>query len=509
MGEDGVLVNAYTVYRVPDSQLTKKILIKKISANQALGLAESFMRCRQQGKHPDLEIIDQLGLLALSSDPAAAALGVKALYLVIIEGLCDDFSTSGVELGNLVLLRLLTLVRSVPAGRRTDDLLNSLGYADSRQLLDRYRRIAGHPASIKARREKIKKIIILSRVTVGADVAITSIMAQRLQRFFINSEIVIIGPRHINEIFYDLDSVSYIPFNYVRQGNLLDRMTFWPDLYEMVELQCRGQDSAACLVFDPDSRLSQLGLLPLLAEQDTCYFNSRQDQSADGLNLSLSELTNQWLNKILDENNNVPPLVANCSAHEKAATVFFRQFKHSFIATANFGVGEDSRKRVIDPFEEHLVFALLEKPDTILILDTGSTGEEKIRIEKIIKSARNRGINIDIVQENELDCKKINFSHGIINFNGGVSSLAAVIRRSNIFLGYDSCCQHLATAIGLPTVITFAGAPNKRFRYRWQPENRRGLTITIPVESQPYPAEIPMLVKKIIAAIQAVIKKNR
>jgi len=128
----------------------------------------------------------------------------------------------------------------------------------------------------------------------------------------------------------------------------------------------------------------------------------------------------------------------------------------------------------------------------------------KIRIKKILKSAETRGISTDTVNENELDSKKINFSHGIINFNGGVSSLASVIRRSNVFFGYDSCCQHLATALGRPAVIIFAGAPNQRFRRRWQPGNTRGLTVTIPVEKQPVSTETTELVKQVIAAARKV-----
>jgi ADP-heptose:LPS heptosyltransferase len=487
--------------------VTDKTATHKLSPDNALGLAASFMHGWRRGEDPDLEIIDQLGCLGLSSDPKDAVLGTKALYSIIIEGLCDDFSSSGVNLGNIVLLRLLALARNHPTGLRTNNLLNSLGFTDSQKLLERYQRLWQRRLPANKEFKKVKKIIVLSRVTVGSDLAITSIIVQRLRHSFANAETVIIGPRHINEIFYDLDRVSYLAFNYVRQGTLVERLTFWPELYDLVEQQCRGLASGEIILFDPDSRLSQLGLLPLLPEQDTYYFNSRQDQSPASSDFSLRQLTNKWLDKILNDSRVVQPMVANCAAHEEAATVFFRQIKHSFVVAANFGVGGDSRKRVTDPFEELLIFALLATPNTILLLDTGNTGEEKTRIAKILRSAADKGISTDTVNENELDCKKINFSHGIINFNGGVSSLAAVIRRSNIFLGYDSCCQHLATALGIPAVIAFAGAPNQRFRRRWQPGNQKGLTITVAIENQPQTDEIPELVKKIIVAVDKISER--
>ncbi len=482
-----------------------KIIDKKLSADTALELAKSFMDSQCRGEEADLAIIDQLAHLALSPVPTDAASGTKALYSIIIERLCDDFSSSGVRLCNMVLLRLLAMVRSLPEGRRINELLNRLNYKDSKDLLDRYQRVEYQSLPAALETEKVKKIFILSRVTVGADVEITSVMVQRLHQYFVNAALVIIGPRHLNEIFYNLNQVSCLLFNYTRQGTLSERLEFWPDLYFLIQQQCRGLAQDEFFLFDPDSRLSQLGLLPLLPERNTCYFNSRQDQPAADNNLSLSRLANKWLDIILHEHKSALPMVANCPTHEEAARVFFKQFhQSSFITSANLGVGGDSRKRVVDPFEEELVFALLEQPDTILFLDSGSTLEEKMRIEKLTESAKNRGMNTAAVNENELDTKKINFSHGVINFSGGVSSLIAVIRQSNVFLGYDSCCQHLATSLGLPSVIVFAGAPNQRFLRRWQPGNPEGVTITIPVEKQPRSTEITELVKKVVIASRKV-----
>ncbi len=468
----------------------------------ASGLAESFMRRWRRGEHPDLEIIDQLGTLGLSSDPAVAAQGTKPLYAIIIEGLCDDFSSAGVELCNLVLLRLLALVRKHPAGRRTDELLTSLNYGGPEELLERYRRLNRPDLPAAAEPEKVRKVIILSRVTVGADVAITSIMVHRLRQYFVNAELVLVGPGHLEEIFCDLARVSYLSFNYVRQGTLAERLALWSELHDLVRRQSRGLSDGEILLFDPDSRLSQLGLLPLLAERDTLFFNSRQDQPPSRQNLSLSQLTNGWLNIILNENKQIQPMVASCPAHNEAARVFFSQFSRSSVVLANFGVGGNGRKRVADPFEEELVLALLRQPDTILLLDTGSSLEEENRVNNLCSSAENRGINTGTVNESELAAKKINFSHGIISFKGGVGSLAAVIGQSLVCIGYDSCCRHLATAMGRPAVIVFAGAPNQRFRNRWRPANPKGVTVTIPVEGQPGPAETPELVKKVIAAVR-------
>ena len=52
-----------------------------------------------------------------------------------------------------------------------------------------------------SRRQNVKKILLLSRVTIGADVAITSIIIQRLANLFPDAEIVLIGGSKLDEIY--------------------------------------------------------------------------------------------------------------------------------------------------------------------------------------------------------------------------------------------------------------------------------------------------------------------
>ena len=48
-----------------------------------------------------------------------------------------------------------------------------------------------------------ERIYVLSRVTMGADVAITSVIIQRLQRMFDEAEIVLVGAEKLGELFAD------------------------------------------------------------------------------------------------------------------------------------------------------------------------------------------------------------------------------------------------------------------------------------------------------------------
>ncbi len=40
---------------------------------------------------------------------------------------------------------------------------------------------------------------------------------------------------------------------------------------------------------------------------------------------------------------------------------------------------------------------------------------------------------------------------------------------SDLFVGYDSACGHIAAAIGVPGIDVFKGAVCERMRQRWSP----------------------------------------
>jgi ADP-heptose:LPS heptosyltransferase len=48
-----------------------------------------------------------------------------------------------------------------------------------------------------------------------------------------------------------------------------------------------------------------------------------------------------------------------------------------------------------------------------------------------------------------------------------VGEIAALIARSDEFIGYDSACQHIGAALGVRTYTVFAGTSNARFIRRW------------------------------------------
>ena len=445
-------------------------------------LSSSFMSQLAADEKPDFHAIDLLCEMALFEENfQLRKAAVAALYKNIVEPLCDDFTTRGVELCNLVLLRMIGFIRRQKEGESLNCLLNELNYPDQDLLLQRYEKIHQDIALSQSLKDKIRKILVLSRVTVGADVAITSIMVHRLARSFPHAEIIVYGQAHLPEIFYGLPRVHWAKFHYQRDGGLIGRLTSYTYLYQQLKMEWEGLHDGQTLLFDPDSRLSQLALFPLLADRYTRHFPSRNDQRDNSSRLS--QLTNRWLNQVLGEQINILPQISIRPAHLDNIKRFFAQFPQGCKKIViNLGVGNDFRKRLPDPFEVKLLAGLLQDDSALVVLDSGCHPDERERARALMDIMQMKTFQAAAVSEKNLASKQIPFHHGLVCIQGGIGMLSALIDQADVFFGYDSCCQHLATAMGTHSIICFAGAPNDRFFDRWRPLDKSGLTTTIPIQ---------------------------
>ena len=129
-----------------------------------------------------------------------------------------------------------------------------------------------------------KRVYVLSRVTLGADIAVTSVLLAAAKQRFPNAGIVFVGPRKNYELFAGDPRIAHAEVRYVR-GGLKQRLAAWEELKRLLA----GPD---CLVIDPDSRLTQLGILPVCDEDRYRFFESRAYGGASAH--SLPELAARW-----------------------------------------------------------------------------------------------------------------------------------------------------------------------------------------------------------------------
>lgn len=264
--------------------------------------------------------------------------------------------------------------------------------------------------------DEVERVYVLSRVTLGADVAVTSVLLDAAKRRYPSAEVVFVGPRKNYELFEGDPRILQRAVDYARGGSLRERL-----------------DASAALwfddgiVLDPDSRLTQLGLISVCDPERYFFFESRS-YGGDG-DESLPVLAARWAHKVfgVEAHPYVAPLSPAGAPYE---------------ITVSLGVGENPAKRIGGDFERELLCALAETGASILI-DKGGSAEERERVERVLLP-------------------------GMRTHDGAYAPFAAQIAKSKLYVGYDSAGGHVAAACGVALISVFAGFVSERMFQRWR-----------------------------------------
>jgi len=318
----------------------------------------------------------------------------RALLSIVVERLGDLFEPS-------LCVTYENLFREVIA-RACPDLVPRLRVAGS----------ATAPASVN-------RVYVLSRITLGADVAVTSVMLDAAKKRFPEAEIVFVGPRKSYEMFEADVRIRHQAVPYARSGALVDRLRASASLH--------FHDG---IVIDPDSRLTQLGLISVCDESRYFFFNSRA-YGGDGEE-RLPALASRWAREVFGVED-ARAYVAPLPSSDPPADI-----------TVSLGVGENESKRIGGDFERELLRALGDTGASVLV-DKGGSAEEHARVEQAILP-------------------------GMRMHDGAFAPFAAQIARAKLYVGYDSAGQHVASACGVPLISIFKGYVSERFFARWRPE---------------------------------------
>jgi ADP-heptose:LPS heptosyltransferase len=411
------------------------------------------------------EYIDLLCQMATFHSKAELSNVVSsALFEIIVEKLCDDFEDLPVEVYSRVMCQVISHCRTVPAGKSLDARLADFGVVSPDELLRRA--VATHTRQHRRDRSKPpRRIILLSRVTIGADVAVLSVMIQRLRRLFPETDMVVVGNRKLEELFGGNPDVRIRELSYARRGGLFERFASWHATLDILrqELADGEQD---VLVIDPDSRISQLGVLPMMHADNYLFFNTR-DHLLTANGHCMAEWTNEWINGVFGVPDFayptiwIPPAVMS-SAKTKIDAL--RAGGARRVVAVNLGVGQNPRKRVSLEFEKRLLRALVSVPGAVVVLDRGFGADEEERCDLLMADMTEQGFP---GAQTSMAAAAPSLSHGVVALSCGIGEMAALIASSDEYIGYDSACQHIAAAVRTPTLTIFAGSNNKNFIRRW------------------------------------------
>ena len=419
------------------------------------------------------EVVARLAALATGDDPETAQPATRALFASLVERLADSFSPADVSLYNRVFAQTVDHCRRLAAGRAVDAALNRFGLRDEGDVLRRANALRISYAAARPLPASLRRVIVLSRVTLGADVAITSVIINRFEREFPDAEVILVGGRQAAELFGGDRRIRFKEIDYRRGGLTLERLLSWLDVIEAARELTADLSPAEWLIVDPDSRLTQLGLLPITECGENYFFFPSREYGA-ATDFALAQLTAGWLGEVFDAPSPALPRLSLRREDTDAASALvarLRQANARPVITINFGVGENPAKRVSDEFEQSLVAQLLQRGAAV-ILDKGAGADETRRADAVIEHAR-RHLAATVVELTENGLAEAFRSEALdaslLVWDGRVGVLAALIAQSDLYVGYDSAGQHIAAAAGTPCVDVFAGYGSARMLDRWRP----------------------------------------
>lgn len=330
----------------------------------------------------------------------------RTFFRDIVEPLCDAFEPRYCDLYANLFSELLA--HSRPGIVASD-------------LLERYRRVR------RVRRwtgEDPEQVVVLSRVTLGADVVVTSTVMDAVKRRFPEARVGLVGSKKSWEMFEADPRVEFVEAPYARGGSLEERLAASWALRERLP-------ERDVLVVDPDSRLTQLGMVPVCDEEAYLFFESRS--YCAGTRRSIGDLARQWSCEVFGVD--AEAYVAPAEAGE------------ADLVTVSLGVGENPEKGLGPEFERGLLEGLVSRELRVLV-DYGAGEEEAARVQAAIE-----GLPVE-------------------TWRGAFAPFASMIAKSRLYVGYDSAGQHVADVCGVPLVTVFAGYATERTFERWKPDGQ-------------------------------------
>lgn len=449
---------------------------------------------------------------AISEEPSLSHPATVELFTNLIEPLNDSFLPKDRKRYYRLFAEIVQEARKKETFSEIDQYLKRMGLFTRRDFLKRIITVSSKKPFFQRGLKGIKEVFFPSRVTLGADVAITSVLIQKAIRRFPRARMCILGSRKLHDIFGGNKRIEILPVDYPRRGNLKERL--YSAIFAAKAIEERATPNKFILI-DPSSRISQLGMLPLVSD-DNRYFLFEGVAESKSDRRSLSAHASDWANEVFcsetESQANSPktlPAVFPQKEDCKKVENFLKanSLLNSRTIALSFGTGGNPAKRIGGDFEKKMVYSLLQKGFD-LILDSGGDPEERERIEGMIADAGEMAKGgVYWLDERLISAAMIIAKTNqpkLLIFSGRIGIFQAIIKNSCLYLGYDSLFQHIAAALGVPLVSIFCGYKTKLFPFRWHPSGK-GLIRILKADKANDPE---VIVYKVNNLISEILKKD-
>jgi ADP-heptose:LPS heptosyltransferase len=427
-----------------------------------------------------LAALHHLADAADSTDAQERSAGIRACFAGLVEP-CNDrldgFGRLGYELTfPSIVWRCVSRIPELA------QLLQRFGIHDEEALRAGYgarrRRAPSAPA------EAPTTIAVLSRVTLGADILITSVLCQRLHQTWPGARIVVLGDTKMQGLLGGLPGVQVFPLSYGRRGGLGERLASWKTLVD--SLDAIDPD----LVVSPDSRLDQLGILPVVDDPSRYLLWENLLEGPQSLATAVSDWCDRWC---------APAAVTPRIAFDGPTDAMVRTLRQAWGDRPTLALKFDHGGNPAKSLPREAEVALLQRAQALgwrLLLDRGFGDEELAASDALLAAAGITPLDLDgnasglgLAPEEwsaaalaEADC---------LRFYGSIAGWAAACSCCQGAVSYDSVGHHLAAALGVPLLSIFTGFDHPDFPIAWQPRGPGHIVqVVIPTAERALPQHL-------------------
>ena len=457
-------------------------------------------------KRIERQAIEFITEIAISENQEKAQIGSTILFEEIVERLFDSFSREDRLVFYEIFAQVLSICREKSNGAMLGEMLKKYGLKSEDDLIRRVELIFGRkPYSWnKKKREGVSKVIIPTRVTIGADIAITSIAIERAKELFPSAEIVFLCNPRIKNLFSGDPKVRTVDYLYRRRGTLVERLEDTIQACNIVSKETKGIKNY--VIIDPNSRVFQTGMIPCTAETERYYYlqDTLRDDEVETVR-SHCQNVNFWFDENFGGRGGITlPRVYLTQEAKDFASSIKEKFKLNtqHLISISFGFGGNDAKRVGGNFEIRLPERLIENtpyPRTLL-LEIGIHASERRQADSILQNlVANKKRVVRITAEegeymielwygdsespdigkpdlkatvkdiSEFIYRDENWRPDLIAFHADLGNTAAIYGMCHQYIGYDSKGQHIAAALGTPSITLFTDFGSLYFTKRWTP----------------------------------------
>ncbi|TAN59446.1 methyltransferase domain-containing protein, partial [bacterium] len=429
--------------------------------------------------------------IAVMPDASLARTAFGPLFKDIIEYLADFLTIESRDVLVRVFYQIAEIIRRLPGLDKFDRALKSFGVNDEKDNFIYHSQVRKNALFTKDRAD-VKRVVVLPRLTYGAEVAITSVLIKRALELYPQATLyLIIGDKKMRQIFGGNKRIKFRLLKRPRQGGLVENSLSWLNLVKMIK------KINPDLIFGPDSRVDSSGFRPLISPERYFYWENTLPRADLGAAKPMAILLNDRLDSMFGkraEGPAYPTIYLQKKLLRSAQTVkeAFGLGRH-YVLAVKYDVGNEYSKSLGQDFQKAHLRALLEEGNVVM-LDRGFGEKEEILSQELIDMAEGMGVRVIPItdkagsgkgyQINELSAQeKIEAGEpALIVFYGSIGGWVSMTTIANEAFSYDSMNQHFSAAdkgaqAGIPVVIAFTGYHSEIFPKLWAPTGRNRIVV--------------------------------